>query len=86
MGGEIQVTNNNPEFDIIASQSGVSDMLIIERTFMECNNDTSKTILKLLNLLPEDAPPKEPSDIDVFRAILNEKDKIYHDVMSRKKE
>lgn len=86
MGEEIQVANNNPEFDIIASQSGVTDMLVIERTFMECNNDTSKTILKLINMLPKEAPPKEPSDIDVFRAILNEKDKIYHDIMSRKKQ
>jgi hypothetical protein len=86
MGEEIQVATTNPEFDIIASQTGVEDLLVIERTFMECNNDTTKTILKLLNRLPEEAAPKEPSDIDVFRAILNEKDKIYHDIMSRKKE
>ena len=95
MAEEIQVattsqdmdkTVSNPDFDIIASQTGVDDMLIIERTFMECNNDTTKTILKLLNMLPKEIVPKEPSDIDVFRAILNEKEKIYHDIMTRKKQ
>lgn len=74
------------DYDIIASQTGIDDKLLIERTFMECNNDMTKTILKLLNILPPEAPPKEPSDIDVFRAILDEKDKIYHDIMSRKKQ
>lgn len=74
------------DYDIIASQTGVDDKLLIERTFMECNNDTTRTILKLLNMLPQEQEPKEPSDIDVFRAILDEKDKIYHDVMSRNKQ
>lgn len=96
MAEEIQVANTscaqhetsnvNPDFDIIASQTGVEDLLLIERTFMECNNDTTKTILKLLNLLPKETAPKEPSDIDVFRAILDEKDKIYHDIMARNKQ
>lgn len=77
---------SNPDFDIIASQTGVDDLLVIERTFMECSNDITKTILKLLNMLPKETAPKEPSDIDVFRAILDEKDKIYHDIMTRNKQ
>ena len=74
------------DYNIIASQTGVSDMLVIEKTFMECNNDTSKTILKLMDMLPAEAEPKEPTHIEMFRTILDEKEKIYHDVMSGKKQ
>lgn len=74
----------NELIDIIQSQTNIDDLLHIERTLMECNNDVSKTILKLLNLLPEEVK-KEPTDIDVFREILNEKDKIYHEVMDKNK-
>ncbi len=74
----------NEFIDIIHSQTNIDDLLYIERTLMECNNDVSKTILKLLNLLPEEVK-KEPTDIDVFREILNEKDKIYHEVMDKNK-
>jgi hypothetical protein len=73
------------EIEIIQSQSGIDDKLLIERTFMECNNDISKTILKLMNLLPQEVH-KEPTDIDIFREILNEKDRIYHDVMDKNKQ
>jgi hypothetical protein len=40
--------------------------------------------MKLLNILPEEIH-KEPTDIDIFRNILDEKDKIYHDMMARNK-
>ena len=73
------------EIEIIQSQSGIDDKLLIERTFMECNNDITKTILKLMNLLPQEVH-KEPTDIDIFREILNEKDRIYHDVMDKNKQ
>ncbi len=72
------------EYDIISSQTGIDDRLLIERTYMECQNDTAKTIMKLLNILPEEIH-KEPTDIDIFRNILDEKDKIYHDMMARNK-
>lgn len=72
------------DIDIIASQTGIDDKLLIERTFMECNNDTARTILCLLHIAPKEPAKKELTDIDVFRQILDEKDKIYHDVMARK--
>lgn len=74
------------DYEIIASQTGVSDMLVIEKTFMECNNDTSNTILKLMDMLPPKGEPKEPTKIEMFRTILDEKERIYHDVMSGKKQ
>ena len=74
----------NEVINIIQSQTNIDDVIYIERTLMECNNDVTKTILKLMNLLPE-AVDKEPTDIDVFREILNEKDKIYHEVMDKNK-
>lgn len=71
--------------DIIKSQTDIDDKLLIERTLMECKEDVATTILKLMNLLPKEIQ-KEPTDIDIFREILNEKDKIYHDVMEKNKQ
>lgn len=70
---------------IIKSQTDIDDTLLIERTLMECKEDVSKTILTLMNLLPKEIQ-KEPTDIDLFREILNEKDKIYHEVMEKNKQ
>lgn len=75
---------HNELIDIIKCQTSIDDTLFIERTLMECNNDVPKTILKLMNLLPDEIQ-KEPTDIDVFREILNEKDRIYHEVMDKKR-
>lgn len=71
--------------DIIKSQTDIDDSLLIERTLMECNQDISKTILTLMNLLPQEIQ-KEQTDIDIFREILNEKDRIYHEVMDKNKQ
>lgn len=75
-------TNNNEVIEMIISQTNIDDVLFIERRLMECDNDVPKTILSLMNLLPKEIK-KEPTDMDVFREILNEKDKIYHDVMDK---
>ena len=78
--------NRLTEFiDIIKSQTDIDDKLLIERTLMECKEDVATTILKLMNLLPKEIQ-KEPTDIDIFREILKEKDKIYHDVMEKNKQ
>jgi len=76
--------NNRPTelIEIIKSQTDIDDNLLIERTLMECKEDVAKTILALMNLLPKEIQ-KEPTDIDIFREILNEKDKIYHEVMEK---
>lgn len=77
-------TSNNELVEMIRIQTNIDDVLFIERRLMECNNDVPKTILSLMNLLPEEIK-KEPTDFDVFREILNEKDKIYHEVMDKNK-
>lgn len=83
---QVQESNNITEYDIIASQTGVDDKLVIERTYMECGNDISKTILKLLDLLPPEAPQKEPTDMEMFRQILDEKEAIYRDIVAANKQ
>lgn len=72
------------EIDIIASQTGIDDKLHIERVFMECRNDISSTIIKLMNLIEKKRPVVEPNVFDEIRVILNEKDALYHDIMARK--
>lgn len=82
------ISNNNrltELINIIKSQTDIDDNLLIERTLMECKEDVPKTILMLMNLLPKEIQ-KEPTDIDLFREILNEKDKIYHEVMEKNKQ
>jgi hypothetical protein len=85
MSEEIHSVNektNNDLIEIIRSQTNIDDVLFIERKLMECNNDVPKTILTIMNLLPKEIK-KEPTDFDVLREILNEKDKIYHEVMDK---
>lgn len=79
---DIQLLNN---IKIIQSQTNIDDALLVERTYMECENDVTNTILTLLKKLPK-TTHKEPTDIDIFRQILDEKDKIYHEVMERNKQ
>lgn len=83
---QTDITGNNrltELIEIIKSQTNIDDELLIERTLMEFKEDVSKTILTLMNLLPKEIQ-KEPTDIDIFREILNEKDRIYHEVMDKK--
>lgn len=82
MTEEKQVVEMSELVQVIQSQTNVDDILLIERTLMECNNDVPTTILTLMNMLPQKIK-KEPTDFDVLREILNEKDKIYHEVMNK---
>jgi hypothetical protein len=70
------------DIDLIATQTGIQDKLHIERTLMECENDISRTILSLLNAPKVNEVVKEPTVFDEIRTILNEKDKIYFEVMT----
>lgn len=71
------------EIDIISSQTGEDDKLYIERVFMECGNDVSKTIIKILNIDTK-VEKKENTVFDEIRQILNEKDAIYFDMIAKK--
>ena len=71
------------DIDIVASQTGISDRLEIERMLIECGNDVSSTIIKLLSLEEEQKKVKEPTEFDQIRVILADKEKVYHDVMNK---
>ena len=71
------------EIDIISSQTGEDDKLYIERVFMECGSDVSKTIIKILNIDTK-VEIKEKTVFDEIRQILNEKDALYFDMMAKK--
>lgn len=77
------IEEHSETIDIIMSQTGAVDRLYVERVFMECENDITKTILQLMDLTVEESVQKEPTVFDQIRKILNEKDAIYHDVMAK---
>jgi 5,10-methylenetetrahydrofolate reductase len=69
------------DIDIVASQTGIRDKLEIERVLIECGNDVSLTIIRLLSLKEEKKKVKEPTEFDQIREILADKEQVYHDVM-----
>ena len=72
------------DVDIIVSQTGIDDKIEIERVLLECQSDISRTILKLMSLKSNDKEPKEPTVFDQIREILNDKEQLYHDHLSKK--
>jgi 5,10-methylenetetrahydrofolate reductase len=71
------------DIEIIIAQTGINDKLKIERMLLECRNDVSSTILKLMSFQEKQKKVREPTVFDQIRDILNEKDAIYHDVMTK---
>ena len=74
------------DIDIVASQTGICDTLEIERVLIECCNDVSLTIIRLMSLKEEKKKVKEPTEFDQIREILADKEQVYHDVMKTKKQ
>ena len=74
------------DIDIIVSQTGIQDVRKIECVLMECNNDISAAIFNLLkgDSQKKDEVEKETTVFDEIRVILNEKDTLYHDMMTQK--
>jgi hypothetical protein len=80
-----QNTVRQGDVDIIAHQTGLNDTLYIERVLIECNNDIAMTILKLMGATTKTAEVvKEPSAFEQIRMILDEKEKLFYDVMANK--
>lgn len=67
---------------IISKQTGIDDLLLIERTFYEYKSDITKTILILLNKdIPKLRHEKEEhlkTVLDDVREILDEKEAIFY--------
>ena len=73
------------DIDIIMAQTGIEDTQQIECILMECKNDISTAILRLLQGdKTKVVIKKEQTVFDEIRVILDEKDAIYHDMMTQK--
>lgn len=70
--------------DMIRNQTNVHDMVLIERTYMECENDVVKTIMKLSNIVSKETV-KTPTIFDELRTILDAKDAVLQDKIQESK-
>lgn len=76
------------DIDIIISQTGIQDKLYIEKVLIECNNNISSAIIKLMyptdNENTEHKTSQEPTVFEQIREILNDKEKVYYDLINKK--
>ena len=63
--------------EIISKQTGVTDMILIEKTFFECQQDSGATILTLLEVPFKQKRKLPDTKFDEIRCILDEKATIY---------
>ena len=79
--------NNAELFDIISKQTGINDHLLIERTYYECDSDSTKTIYKLMEIELPELREKKPRDVfDDLREICDHKDEIFQDIIKKNRE
>lgn len=79
--------NNAELFDIISKQTGITDHLLIERTYYECDSDSTKTIYKLMEIELPELRERKPRDVfDDLREICDQKDMIFQDIMKKNRE
>ncbi len=68
---------------IMSKQTGIDDLILVEKTFYECKSDVTKTILTLLNReIPKLRHEKENhlrTVEDDVREILDEKEAIFYE-------
>jgi hypothetical protein len=73
--------------NIISKQSGIDDLLHVERVYYECDGDMIKTILKLMEqpyvMTKEELKPK--TIFDDIRSICDEKDTVFQDFLEKNK-
>ncbi len=70
---------------IISKQTGETDLLAIERTYYECNQDVGATVCKLMNITYKERPKRTKTEFDVYREIADEKDTIYQEMLKKKR-
>lgn len=73
------------DIDIIASQTGLSDKIEIERVLIENGNDVSSAIIAIMSLKEEPKKKREPTVFDQVREILADKEKVYYQIMEQNK-
>jgi hypothetical protein len=80
---------DNDDVCLISHQTGIKDDVLIKRVLCECQNDIARTIIKLLDIQNRidqhsEDDVKEPTVFDRIRGILDDKDRIFHEVMKPK--
>lgn len=72
---------------LISKQTGLNDLIYIERVYYECDRDEIKTIVKLMDrpyaLTNEEKRPR--TMFDDIRQICDEKDTIFQEMLSKQK-
>jgi hypothetical protein len=83
-----QASQVSQEIKMISSQTGIDDLILIERAYYECKANTIDTICKLMDIkqvLRNDAARETKSLMETFREILDEKDTIFQQILSESK-
>lgn len=70
-------------FKIISEQTGEKDLLVVEKTYYECNSNEIDTIFKLMNISPPIKKEKPRTVFDDLREICDEKDYIFQQIMKK---
>jgi hypothetical protein len=78
--------SNSELFDIISNQTGINDLLLIEKTYYEYNSDEVRTIYKLLEIELPQVKEKKLTVFDDLRKICDEKDTIFQEIMKKNRE
>lgn len=63
--------------EIISKQTGVEDLVLIEKTYFANHGDIGATVCKLQNLHFVEKPKPLYTKFDEIREILDEKDQIF---------
>lgn len=70
---------------IIADQAGETDLLLVEKTYFQCNGDVGATVLRLMNFKYEETEERPRTKFDEMRDILDEKDAIFQGIIEKTK-
>ena len=71
--------------DIIKKQTGITDELIIEKKYYECNNSETDTIIALCNIATPAKSEKSRTLFDEMREIMDDKAYVYQNLMNNLK-
>lgn len=69
--------------EVIAKQTNIEDIILIEKTYYECGGDVGATILKLMNVAYKEKPKPVRTQFDEYREILDEKAMIYQQILEK---
>ena len=70
---------------IISKQTNIEDLVLIEKTYFECDNDVGATVLKLMNITYKSKPKPPRTQFDDYREILDDKDTVYQQIVANSK-